>query len=350
MFEGSYTLWGGEHSLFTRKLQAMLNYLSVDYEFRLKTGEAGPAVEARLGTHFIPGLETPEGWFIHDTTPIGLMLSAKYPERTVVPSSPIQRIAAHLLEDWADEWFGRYAVSSRWCYPHNVDHVAKGFYANRIGKFMDEGLTTEEEAEAAEMIVMVRDNFGLNACANRGCGPDQAEAVRRDFEALMKSADSHYTKHSFLLGDRATLGDFTFAGLFKAHIEADPEPRTWIESCAPEMINHMNRVFGSRADESDYLADDQLPETLLPFFTHMLDTYHQFLRVSREALAAGEKWCEVDLGEGPVRMRSLKYSEVSRCHIKKEIESLNQDDRAAVDAVLGAMGVLDAYLMPALPL
>jgi hypothetical protein len=27
MFDGKYVMWGGEHSLFTRKLQAMLNYL-----------------------------------------------------------------------------------------------------------------------------------------------------------------------------------------------------------------------------------------------------------------------------------------------------------------------------------
>ena len=37
MFSGHYVLWGGEHSLFTRKLEAMLNYLDVDYEFCLKT-------------------------------------------------------------------------------------------------------------------------------------------------------------------------------------------------------------------------------------------------------------------------------------------------------------------------
>ena len=347
MFDGGYTLWGGEHSLFTRKLQAMLNYLAVDYEFKLKTGEAGPAVEARLGTHFIPGLETPEGWFVHDTTPIGLMLNAKYPSRPIVPATPVQRIAAHLLEDWADEWFGRYAISSRWCYPHNIEHVAKGFYANHIGKFMDEGLTAEEEAEAAAMILMVRDNFGLRACANRGCGPDQAEAVRQDFEVLMKHAEAHFSQYRFLLGDRASLGDFTFSGLFKAHIEADPEPRSWIDSAAPDMIDYMNRVFDSQTDDGGYLPDDQLPETLMPFFVHMRDTYHQFLRVSRDALAAGEKWCEIDLGKGPVKMRSLKYSEVSRCHIRNEIESLSQDERAAVDGALGPMGVLDAYLIPA---
>ena len=348
MFDGQYVMWGGEHSLFTRKLQAMLNYLDLDYVFKLKTGDAGPQMEARLGTHFIPGLETPEGWFIHDTTPIGLMLNAQYPDRPILPVTPVQRIAAHLLEDWSDEWFGRYAISSRWCYPDNVDHVGIGFYANFIGKFMDEGLTEAEQIEAADQIKLVRDNFGLNACANRGCGPDQAAHVRRDFEQLMVHAERHYSQYRFLLGNRASLGDFTFAGLFKAHIAADPEPRSWIEGCAPVMLEYMDRVFEARSDDGQYLNDDALPDTLTPFFEHMRDSYHRFLIVSRGALAAGDKWCELDLGEGPVRMRSLKYSEVSRCHIRREIEGLSAEDRNDVDRALGPLGVLDAYLLPPL--
>ena len=346
MFDGSYKLWGSEHSLFTRKLQAMLNYLDVDYEFCLKTEDARAYVENRLGTHFIPGLQTPEGWFVHDTTPIGLMLDAKYPQRQIVPATPVQRIAAHLLEDWSDEWFGRYAISSRWCYPHNIEHVALGFYANAIGKFVSEGLTAEEQATAVQTITAVRDNFGLRACANRGCGPDQAAAVKADFQSLMTHVDAHYQQHQFLLGDRASLGDFTFAGLFKAHMAADPEPRAWVEASAPRLLDAMERVFQARSDDGGYLANDELPTTLEPLFEHMRHTYHQFLVVSREALAAGEKWCEIDLGEGMVRMRSLKYSEVSRAHIRNEIEGLSAADRAAVDRVLGPMGVLDAYLLP----
>ena len=334
--------------MFTRKLQAMLNYLDLDYEFKLKTQESGAALEARLGTHFIPGLQTPEGWFIHDTTPIGLMLNAKYPDRAILPASPVQRIAAHLLEDWADEWFGRYAICSRWCYPDNVKFVATGFYANSIGKLTAEGLTDEEQASAAAMIETARDQFGLRACANRGCGPDQAESVQRDFKQLMAQADVHFARHDFLLGSRASLGDFTFAGVFKAHFEHDPEPRRWLDASAPGMVEHMNRVFEARSDDRQYMADDALPETLSPFFEHMRDTYHQFLRVSREALATGEKWCQVDLGEGPVKMRSLKYSEISRCHVRSEIEALAPQERATVEDRLGPMGVLDAYLLPSL--
>ena len=63
----------------------------------------------------------------------------------------------------------------------------------------------------------------------------------------------------------------------------------------------------------------------------------------------GEKWCEVDLGDGPVRMRSLKYSEVSRKHIRQEILSLSTKDRLSVDEALGPLGVLDAYMLPDAP-
>jgi hypothetical protein len=49
-------------------------------------------------------------------------------------------------------------------------------------------------------------------------------------------------------------------------------------------------------------------------------------------------------------MRSLKYSEVSRCHIWREIEALPANERAEVDRVLGPLGVLDAYLLPPLNL
>ena len=206
MFEGQYVLWGGEHSLFTRKLQAMLNYLGVSYAFKLKSEASQAAVEARLGTHFIPGLETPEGWFLHDTTPIGLMLNHKYPDRPLLPKTPVQKIAAHLLEDWADEWFGRYAINSRWCYPDNVAAIAEGFYANRIGRFQGEGLSPDEQQAAAVLIQTIRDNFGLRACGNRGCGPDQSAQVRADFDILMQYAAAHFSEQPYLLGDCRRMG------------------------------------------------------------------------------------------------------------------------------------------------
>ena len=220
--------------------------------FQTQDPDAASQVEARLGTHFIPGLETPEGWFIHDSTPIGLMLHAKYPDRPIMPSSPVQRIAAHLLEDWADEWFGRYAISSRWCYPHNIDHVAIGFYANAIGKFMAEGLTEDEQAEAAE-------RFGLSeiTLVSRPARIVAAALIRQTMFGATLSSLWLMPPITLLITDfcwaTGQPGDFTFAGLFKAHVAADPEPRSWIEGSAPAMLGYMDRIFDARSDEGQYL-------------------------------------------------------------------------------------------------
>ena len=150
------------------------------------------------------------------------------------------------------------------------------------------------------------------------------------------------------VGDCASLGDFTFAGLFKAHIASDPEPRSWIEASAPSLLPRMTQIFEAESSGGGYGIGDVLPETLTPFFHHMRDTHHEFLKTSRLALAEGEKWCALDLGDGPVPMRALKYCEVSRRHIRTEILGLSNSDRAAVENVLGPLGVLDAYLLPPL--
>ena len=97
----------------------------------------------------------------------------------------------------------------------------------------------------------------------------------------------HYDQRPVLLGDRVRFGGLTFAGLFKAHIGADPKPHRWVEGSEPRMVEH-------------------------------------------------------------IEVRSLKYSVKSRCHIKSEIVSLSAQDRAAADAQFGPLGVLDAYLLPGL--
>ena len=80
MYQGEYKLIGQELSLFTRKLEAQLRFQRLPWQWHFKTQERGPEIEARVGTHFVPVLETPESWLIHDTIAIGPMLSQQYPE------------------------------------------------------------------------------------------------------------------------------------------------------------------------------------------------------------------------------------------------------------------------------
>ena len=85
MYEGQYSLIGIEFSFFTRKLEAQLLYQGIPFKWQFKTLESTKEVETRAGTRFIPVLETPDGWMIHDTIAIGPMLHDRFHETPVIP-------------------------------------------------------------------------------------------------------------------------------------------------------------------------------------------------------------------------------------------------------------------------
>ena len=68
-----YTLYGGELSLFTRKLEAALKFYGAPFEFRNKADSDPAMLETRSGTHQVPVLQTPENWMLADTTPIMIL-------------------------------------------------------------------------------------------------------------------------------------------------------------------------------------------------------------------------------------------------------------------------------------
>ena len=93
------TTWGGislvlvpeELSMFTRKLEAQLCYQSIPYEWEIKSQDKSAAINARVGTHFIPILKTPDGWMLNDTISIGPFLNDRFKQCPVIPDNPAQR-------------------------------------------------------------------------------------------------------------------------------------------------------------------------------------------------------------------------------------------------------------------
>ena len=75
MYSGTYTLIGQELSMFTRKLEAQLRYQHIPYQMgHSRAARILTLLTARVGTHFIPILTTPDGWMLNDTISIGPFL------------------------------------------------------------------------------------------------------------------------------------------------------------------------------------------------------------------------------------------------------------------------------------
>ena len=105
MYKGVYTLIGQELSMFTRKLEAQLRYQHIPYQWEIKSQEKSAAVNARVGTHFIPILKTPDGWMLNDTISIGPFLHDRFNNCPVIPSTSAQRGACFVLEDFFNHWY-----------------------------------------------------------------------------------------------------------------------------------------------------------------------------------------------------------------------------------------------------
>ncbi len=341
MYRGTYTLIGSELSMFSRKLEAQLRYQNIPHQWKYKSMADSSELEKRAGTRFIPLLETPDGWLLNDTIAIGPMLSERFGEAPVLPSTPVQRAACFILEDYFNHWFPRHALHSRWIDLDNAIEAGKGFGANLLlGKSVDDELTDKERTQVAGMGKTMRDSFGLGACDVQGAGADKAFEVQSDFDTMMGLFKQHFAAHDFLLGDRACIADFALVGPAKAHFLQDPLPLAWLSAEDNEdmLCAHARRVFHDDEVGKAYLPDDQIPDTLIPIFEHARSNYHPFAHASIQAAMRGEKTFALNLGRGEFTARSMKRLDKARLHVRDEIQGL-----ALENSVLGDSGVLTLY-------
>ena len=346
MYPGEYQLVGSEMSFFTRKLEAQLRYQRVPWRYLFKTEERRAELEARAGTHFIPLLVTPEKWLIHDTIAIGPMLSERFRECAVIPSTPLQRACCFILEDAFNHWLGRVCVHSRWCYPDNVSWVGPRFGANLVlDRSIDIPFSDEELEQLAPIGPMMYEGFGKNACEVNGVGSDQATAVRGDFCKMLDALAAHLAQHRFLLGDRPCLTDFALAGASKAHFITDPEPQSWLREHREMLTRYTNQFFDDTPrDIGHWPEDDCVPDTLKVVLDYLQGSYFQSAPANIAAGLAGEKYYEYDYGFGATRARTQKRLNLARLHVQSELLRAGAADDTRVQDLFAGRGILEYYL------
>ena len=94
MYPGEYTLIGNELSFFTRKLEAQLRFQQVPWHYQFKTEARRDALEAKVGTHFIPLLSTPDRWLLQDPISIGPFLTSASARRPSYQAHPFSERSA----------------------------------------------------------------------------------------------------------------------------------------------------------------------------------------------------------------------------------------------------------------
>lgn len=319
-----YTIYGGELSYFSRKLEAAMIFYGADFVFRDK-GRDTSNIEMRSGTHQVPVLLTPENWMIGDTTPLMRMLDGRFPARSMFPPGPLG-VLTQIVEEYFDEWIARTMVHYRWHYEESAQ-----FASRRM---------TGGNAEAAARIL----NWGPRACRATGTeSAHQQQEAEREYVRIVEAMDAQLQQTPYMLGHRPTAVDCILLGGLRAHTNMDPTPKAMLAA-------YPRVVAWAEADADQWDGSGELapfPEStgFVNFvLNEMVQTYVPYVLGLAPALAAGAKAFHASIYGEDVSYLCRPYPEASRQMIRDVIEhQLTSAQREDVVQWLKARGLHETF-------
>lgn len=257
----NYRLYGAEVSYYTGKARAYLRYKDIPFEEILATREVyKEVILPRVGWPVIPVVVTPDDVTLQDTTDIIDSLEARFPEPSVYPDTPRQRLAALLLETYGDEWLVIPAMHYRW--NHCFDWIILEF-----GK-----LSAPDASEEEQRMIGTRNARNFHgALPPLGVHADTESAIEISYLGLLADLERHFSEVPFLFGTRPSIGDFGLIGPLYAHLYRDPYPGDLMRRTAPSVTRWVEGMQNPEPRAGEFRPDDEIPETLLPILRRMVD-------------------------------------------------------------------------------
>ncbi|MDT8450714.1 MAG: glutathione S-transferase family protein [Wenzhouxiangellaceae bacterium] len=255
-------MYGAEFSLYSGKLRSYLRKKDIPFV------EKAPSVLTyrrfivpRTGVRFIPVLHTPEDEVLQDTTAIIDALERRFPGRAVYPQGPRQRLAALLLELYGDEWLLIPAMHYRWNFPDDnqpfifdeFGAMAFPWFPRFVRRFLGRKIGERFEGFVPRL----------------GITETTRPAIERSYLGLLAELDAHFARMPFLLGHRPSIGDFGLIGPMYAHLYRDPYPGRLMRERAPNVAAWVERMQAPEPADGDFVAGDEIPETLWPVLERM---------------------------------------------------------------------------------
>ena len=342
-----YILYGADHSLYTGKARAYMRFKGLDWEEVTATREVYKSIIVpNIGAAIVPVLATADGRFVQDTTDIIDCLEAEHPAVSVYPDTPLQKLVALMLELYGDEWLVIPAMHYRW----SVLDQQHDFIMTEFGRMSAPDATAQEQVAIGERTSkMFRGSVPM-----LGITEQTIPAIEQTYLEFLEQLDRHFSQYDFLLGSRPCIGDFGLLGPLYAHLGRDPVPKALMQARAPNVYAWVQRMNDPAPLSGEFLADDEIPATLLPILQTMCrDQLPDVLDVIRHNAAWLEQNPEGDipryLGMHSFRTGSATGERVIHSYAQwmfqrpwAHYHSLSGRERTAADALLNAVGGFDA--------
>jgi len=344
--EPEIRLIGHEFSLFSGKARAYLRHKQIPFVESSTLGDRA-LVRERVGRRVIPVVLTADDQCVQDTTVIIDFLEERYPERSVYPQGPWQRLVSLLLEVYGDEWLILPAMHYRWHFKRkNLGYVLRNF--GDIIKPTWPRLLRPIGGFPTAML------FGNLYKPIMGRSRRNIGEIEKSYETFLDEFDRHLEEYDYLLGARPCIGDFGLIGPLYAHLYRDPYPGELMRSRAPNVAKWVMRMQHPEKFDGDFLENDKVPETLFPLLKRM---FTEQLPVLLDTARRVGKWKEEHpeakgiprfigkhsfvLGDVSATRYVMPYAQWMFQRPLSFYQSLSGDAKTKIDPLLSELGGLE---------
>ncbi len=263
-------LYAAPISLYSGKARCYLRYKHYAFKEVLPSAHIiRTIIKPRTGVGMVPVLITPEDEAVQDTSVIIDHVEEELPDvRPVIPTTPLQRFVAQLIELYADEWLLMPAMHYRWAYLG--EHL--GMIMREFGALFKPDWPELLHPVAGLPLTIY---FGLGHGKVLGINRHTRPEIERTYQNFLEHFDRHLAEHDFVLGGAPSLADFGLMAPLYAHLYRDPYPGRMMQRMAPRVHDWVERMNDPEhaTHEGAWLGDDQIPETLAPILQHALEEH-----------------------------------------------------------------------------
>lgn len=272
-----YEFYGAEVSYFSGKVRSYLRFKRIPFSEITPTRDIyRNVIVARVGWPVIPVVVTPEDETWQDSSEIIDNFEQRFPEASIYPEGTRQKLAALLIEVYADEWLKLPAMHYRWT--KNRD-----FAISEFGRLSRPDLDEAGRREAGEHTAKPF----AGALPFLGVSEATGGAIEKSYEGLLAELDAHFAAHDFLFGTRPSIGDFGLYGPLYAHQYRDPASGEIMKRLAPNLVKWVQRMTKPpRPKGGEFLPKDEVPATLIPLLARMMREFLPVLKKTAAALKA----------------------------------------------------------------
>jgi glutathione S-transferase len=317
-----YTLYGAIASPYSIKMRAILRYRRLPFIW--KDGEQAFVALSKVRAPVIPVLETPEGKFLNDSTPLIYMLEDAHSERSIIPDDAAMAFIAHLIEDFADEWLTKAMFGYRW-----LEEIDQRVMSNWLAfDRMKTGGASAMQAAAAEF----RDRQ-VGRMPLVGCTRENFDLIEASTKAVLAALEAQVTQRFFLFGDRPSLAEFGILGQF-SQLAVDPTPLAMIREEFPytaRWLAHAEDWSGVEGED----WDEEPCEAVLDILQIAGAVYAPFLAANANAIEARTDSLSFTAMGYDFAQPVFKYQAKCLLDLRERYAKLSDTDKARADAWIG---------------